>query len=218
LALLAFAVPGAVSAQASEQTLAWLDKADPVVMFTDSTRLNRVHFLEVCGLTCETPGMGPLTYGHCYAQEAGVLRIDATGDMITSDRHAALKEKALAFAKRYNNLVQESLDSSGKRHCPTTEQWDKYWGALEKLAEQIPAHPYASFVLGIGDPAFSHADFQLHVQDPVDLSLALYRRACALAIDSGILRRVRFLVTTGNINDNPTEHPGFACSRGTVAG
>jgi hypothetical protein len=201
-----------------ERQLAWLDRADPAAMAADSARTGRAHFLAVCGYACATPGVGTLTYARCYAGAATVVTIDPTGDVVASRRHAALKEKAGAFAARYNALTLTALDRAGRRGCPAAERWDEYWRALDSLAAQIPARPNYSFVIALDEGRAARGDFQLHVQDERDDVAALRASACALAPRFGIDGRVRFALTSGDINDHPKAHPGFVCLRGVVAG
>jgi hypothetical protein len=207
----------AVAQARQEQLLAWVEHADPVEMLADSTRAGHHHFLTVCGIVCFEPGIGPVTYAHCYAGVASTLTVDPTFDVVVSKRHGDLKDSVFAFAKRYNALLLKQLDAAGKRLCPSTERWDDYWRALDSLAATIPAHPYKSFVMAFGTPRSATSAFQLHVQDVRDLSPTIYERACALAPRFGIDGRVRFEVTTGNINDRPKHHPAFVCFRGAVA-
>lgn len=204
-------------ARAAERSLAWVDDADPAAMFADSSRAGHAHFLAVCGYACVTPGVGSLTYAHCYRRSASVVTIDRTGDVIESDRHAALKRKAAELAERYNALTVAALDARGRRDCPAAERWDEYWRALNAVADAIPARPYRSFVLVVEDRAFATSDFQLHVQEERHLIPALRERTCALAPRFGIARRVRFVVTSGNINDHPKAHAPFTCLGGAVA-
>jgi hypothetical protein len=214
LAAIAFRAP---AQEDIERKLAWVESADPVKMFADSSHVGHTHFLTVCGYSCFEPEMDALEYAHCYAGAATKLTIDPTGDVIQSKRQSQLKGELFQFAKRYNTLVRKELDRTGRRHCPVEERWDGYWLALDSLAKQIPAHPYESFVLATTMELRDRPDFQLHVQDERDLSREIYTRVCALSPRYGIVGRVRFAVTTGNINDHPRRHPEFACVGGNVA-
>lgn len=216
LVALAAAVLSACAQKPIEQQLAWVEHADPAKMLADSMRAGRVHFLTVCGFACGEPAVGFATYAHCYARVAGKLTIDPTGDLIQSKREDELKEKLFVFAKQYNTLLRAELDRTGRRQCPGGERWDAYFQALDSLARQVPAHPYVSFVLALKDVGGDRPDFQLHIQNERDLSPEIYQRACALAPRFGIVGRVRFTVTTGDINDHPKKQPGFSCSRGVV--
>jgi len=218
VAFLASSMVGCLRAQENaEHVLAWVESTTPAIMLADSTRAGHFHFLTVCGITCEEPGLGPLTYSHCYATAATTLTVDPTGDVLRSKRHGELKDKAFRFAERYNSLLRAQLDSAGKRGCSESERWDEYWHAIDSVARRIPAHPYQSFVIASVTNRNERGDFQLHVQDERDLSNVVYSRMCVLAPRFGITRPVRFDVTTGNINDHPKGHPSFTCSRGVVA-
>ena len=202
-----------------ESPLVWVESTTPAVMLADSTRAGHFHFLTVCGYDCWEPGLGGLTYFHCYASAATRLTVDPTGDVIRSRRHGLLKDKVFRFARQYNILLRAQLDSAGKRTCPAGERWDDYFHAIDSVVKGIPAHP--SVVI----PSTAHTnnrgevrgDFQLHVLDERDLSNAIFYKVCVLAPRFGITGRVRFDVTTGNINDHPRRHPSFVCLRGTVA-
>jgi hypothetical protein len=200
---------------ADERQLAWVEGANPGKMFADSVRAGRLHLLTVCGLGCAEPGVGTLTYAHCYARAVDRVVVDGTGDVIHSRRHQELKERIRAFAEQYNALVLTELDRTGQRHCPAGERWDAYWDALNALAEAVPGR-YRSFVTAVVELGPDQPDFRLHIQDERELSAKLYGRACALAPRFGLRGRVRFEVTTGNINDNPRRHPPFSCVRGRV--
>lgn len=212
-----FVCAGAARAQAPEQLLAWVDRADASRMFADSAHAGHTHFLVVCGYACYTPGLGAITRAHCYAGEATDVVIDPTGDVVMSARQDTLKAKAAALAEAYNRLTVADLDRRGLKQCPSGERWEDYWSALDSLAKTIPAHPYESFVLALTAGPRHHPDFQFHVQDARDLSAALAPTVCALVARYGIQRTVRFAVTTGNINDHPKVHPGFSCRAGRVA-
>jgi hypothetical protein len=222
LGLLATSIMSSLRAQTEvERRLEWVESTTPAIMLADSTRAGHFHFLTVCGFACEEPGIGALTYFHCYAGAATKLTVDPTGDVIRSQRHGQLKGEMYRFAQHYNILLRAQLDSAGKRTCPASERWDDYWHAIDSVAHRIPAHPYESFVIAsaadTNDRGEVRGDFQLHVQDEHDLSNATYFKVCALAPRYGITGRVRFDVTTGNINDHPKRHPSFVCLRGTVA-
>src|SRR5512142_631472 len=192
-----------------ERELAWIKSADAERMFGDDVRRNRLRFLVVCGLGCDTPEVGVITYARCYRQHAGTRTIDETGDLIVSDEHMRLKEMAEALAKAYNRRALAFLDSTGRRDCPVGEQWDELWDAMIAIAHSVPQHPYVTSILAYGIPK-EGADFQLHVPDPVDLTDSLKARLCALVPRFGI-DSIRLQVTTGDINHNPHEERPFAC-------
>jgi hypothetical protein len=203
------------SADLPERELAWIKSADAERMFGDDVRRNRIRFLVVCGLGCDTPEVGPITYTKCYRQHAGRRTIDETGDMIMSDEHMRLKHIAEALAKVYNRRALAFLDSTGRRDCPVGERWDDLWDAMIAIADSVPQHPYATSILAYGIPK-KGADFQLHVPDPVDLTDSLKARLCVLVPRFGI-DSIRLRVTTGDINHNPHEERPFACHGSSVA-
>jgi len=204
---------GSGSVHQQIESMAWLETADPVVMLRDSLAAHRVHFLQVCGISCFTPGVGLLTYEHCYKTAADIKTIDPTGDVIVSDRQDHLKRLAWRFANRYNQLLVKALDSRGARACPETEQWDSLWTALNDIARQLPREPNESFVMALPP---GPAQFQLHVQKAQYLARDLYAQMCRAATAHGIHGRVVFQVTSGNINDHPHTHNGFTCRDGRL--
>ena len=208
--------PARAQSDRGEADLEWVVKAPaPARMLADSLRRGRVRFLEVCGIACFTPGVGSVTYYKCYAAVAGISRADPTNEVIVSQRHDELKQRAFRFVERYNALLLDTLNRSGKRKCPPGERWDDYWHAVNSLAHALPAHPNHSFVTATAAAGPSERDFELHIQDTRDVSPKIYGGFCALAPTFGI-RRVTFSVTSGNVNDHPTRHRGFTCLAGKV--
>lgn len=215
LKVLLFALaPAALSAQGGARRLAWLATANPDSMFADSLRAGRVRFLRVCGYSCERPGIGELTYAHCYAMTVPTTTIDPTGDVAESTRHAELKAKAMSFAARYNALTKAEVDRRGLRRCPVRARWDDYWHALDSLAKEVPAPRYQAWVAATVRGRAKY-DFQLHVQDEPSVPRGVATRACALAPRFGILTKVRIRVTRGNV-EHPIELRVLACERGVL--
>jgi len=206
-----------VSACKPDDQLAWVRKADPARMVADDMRAGRVQFLQVCGSTCSTPGLGALTYAHCYRSTASTRVIDSTGSGIAPDAHADLKAQVARFAETYNRTLGTALDKSGKRTCGSKERWDDLWTAMNALARQVPQHPNATLIIAARDPGGSDDDFHLHVPDFVDLTRPLRERLCALVPQFGISGAVRFKVTSGDIKRQPVLWPYFRCLAGRVA-
>ena len=199
-----------------EKQLAWVDTADVGRMLWTSGRQKRYEFLEVCGMACFTPGIGYLTYSHCYPI-ARIHNVDRTYDVIESAEHHRLKTKAFQFAEAYNLAMVARLDSARERRCGDSERWDELWRAMADVGDSVPRHPYYTSVIAFGEPVLEQADFQLHVPDSVDLTPRLRAQLCELPPRFGIERPVRIRVTTGDINNNPREHASFRCERGRVA-
>src|SRR3989442_4388674 len=109
------------------------------------------------------------------------------------------------------------LDSAGRRACGHDERWDELWDAMNQVAESVPRHPYVTSILAFSQLEPSGQSFQLHVPDRADINDALFRRICELGPRFGIVKPYRINVTTGDINDHPTELPAFSCASGRVA-
>jgi hypothetical protein len=197
-----------------ERELEWVLQARPEHMLADSLARGRSQFLEVCGNGCMTPNVRLLTYHKCYSHAARVLRVDSTSHIIMSPRHGELKEQVYEFAKAYDSMLLDTLDSRGKRHCPPNERWDDYWHAIDSIAHAIPARPHQSFVLASTAVGHDARDFSLHVQDERDISNTIFAAICSLAPRYGLGGRITFSVTSGNINNHPKKHSGFACVGG----
>lgn len=138
--------------------------------------------------------------------------IDPTGDVIVSDEHDRLKLAAYRFAGEYNALLRVELDRRGMRACPAGEEWDSLWTALDKVAEELPREPNASFV----SAREGEADFRLHAQKAEYSDREVHARMCSLPPQYGIDGTVVFEVTSGNVNQSPEMHPGFECRGGAV--
>ena len=202
--------------QSVERQLAWVDTAEVGRMLATTARGKRHEFLEVCGFACFTPGVGFLTYSHCYPT-ASIRNVDRTFDVIQSAEHERLKDKASQFAEVYNLAMVARLDSARERKCNESEHWDELWRAMADVGDSVPRHPYHTSVIAFGKPGLDQADFQLHVPDSVDLTPTLRAKLCALTPRFGIENPVRVKVTTGDINNNPRQHPSFRCEHGRVA-
>jgi hypothetical protein len=59
----------------------------------------------------------------CYPDVAVVVA-DKTTEAVQSDRHAALKARAKAFAETYNRMMAEHLRAEGAGACPPPVDWD----------------------------------------------------------------------------------------------
>jgi hypothetical protein len=197
-----------------EQQLAWADKADPALMLAASIRAGQFQFLAVCWYSCTTPAVGVVTYSQCYRTIAKVHTVDPTGDVIQSAEHERLKNKAEHVAEDYNTRMMAWLDSTGKRTCPAGERWDELWRAMIAFGDSEPLHRFG--VTANGEPS-KGSDFHLHFGSLADLTTEVKGHLCSLPPLFGISRPVQFKVTTGDINHNPTEHPGLTCAQGKVA-
>ena len=200
-----------------EQSLSWVESADPSTMLAEAMATGRPSFFTVCALACVEPAIRHLTYARCYATAAGKRVIDPTGDMISSERHLQLKARAFQLATRYNTLLREELDRTGRRRCQPGEEWDDYWIALTSLGGTGRTERITVSALALGDTSRDRSDFELNFQSEPDTATVIFERACALAPRYGIVGAVTFDVTSGDKSASPKRHPGFICRNGVMA-
>ena len=202
-------------AQGVLRTMDWLDTADAGRMIEAAIRAKRFELLSVCGFECRPPHIDLAQYRHCYSRAANLRVIDATGDVVDSERHMRLKTRAAALASEYNRLLLTVLDSLGMRACPRGEDWDALHLALARLADSIPRRPRWSSVRN--PEPYEKADFQFHVPDEAEVGSALFAHICRLPPTFGIARMVHVVVTSGDNPLNPTRRRPLACRGGRKA-
>ncbi|MEN7344376.1 MAG: hypothetical protein AAAFM81_15600 [Pseudomonadota bacterium] len=135
---------------------------------------------QVCGFACSPPGIGYFYY-YCY-EDLPVETIDPTGDMISSDRHLELKERAREYASVYNPLALDYFDSIGRRTCPAGENWtEAIWQATDYV--RSVDDEYSSF----GAPETLEGNFSVSMRGPFDHD-ALMVSVCQLFLENGIER------------------------------
>ncbi len=96
------------------EKLQWLRTADAEVAFKKDLKASRIRFYQYYGYASLTPVVG---FDPCYSQ-VEVTPIEGTGDVIASDKHLFLIERARRFATQYNLLMKDHIDRSGLRSCP----------------------------------------------------------------------------------------------------
>ena len=102
--------------------LGWVEGADPAARAAEDRVRNRPHFLSVCSLGCAVVGVSEVTARMCYP-DVPVIVVDKTTEAVQSERHAALKKQARAFAETYNQRMAEQLRADGIGDCPPVD-WD----------------------------------------------------------------------------------------------
>jgi hypothetical protein len=216
-ALIAFTPGARATAQADVLTLQWPDTVSATSLFRSAIAANRFEFLAVCGYACGSPRVGWTQYRHCYSHVASIRTMDPTGDVIESNRHLQLKNRAWALADTVNQWVLRRLDSLSMRECPAGEDWDELFLAMNRLADSLPHDPFQSSAVAL-DPATDREAFQFHTPNPVHQTSGLRTRLCQLPHSFGIHRTVRIALTSGDVNDNPKRHGDVVCVAGRVAG
>jgi len=173
-------------------------------------------FLSICGIACELPGVGEMTYFRCYSGSASIETVRGTSDVIRSARHLRLQSKALILASEYNQLIARKLDELGKRTCPIGEQWDALLLALSGHVKRVTAEGSRAWVSGFDDPKSRGYDFRIHSRGGSGVGEATRATICEIVSQHDIQRLVRFAETLGDIESpHKTEH--FSCRAGKLA-
>jgi len=176
----------------------------------------RFRFLSICGYACELPGVGDMTYFRCYSGSASVETVDGTSDVIRSDRHLRLQNKALILASDYNQLIARKLDELGKRTCPIGEQWDALFLALSDYVKRVTAERSGAWVFAFDDPESRRHDFRIHSRGGNGVGEATRSSICEVVSQHGIQRLVRFAETVGDL-ETPQKTERFSCKAGQLA-
>jgi len=86
-----------------ERALQGLDLDDPAADMRANVEAGDLRPVGVCGFACLAPGYGA---GGATATRGADMRIlDGSGDVIRGDRHLALKRRAEAYARAYNQAL-----------------------------------------------------------------------------------------------------------------
>jgi hypothetical protein len=115
-----------------ESALSWVEKTDATSLLQDDAKQNRRRFLSVCGFACLVPGVGAINAERCYS-EVAVEIIRGTADVIRSERHSQLQQKAGQLARQFNILVAASERRAGRAACGEAVDWDAALTELGKL-------------------------------------------------------------------------------------
>ncbi len=135
---------------------------------------------ETCGFSCYPPGIGYF-YFYCY-EDLPIDVIDPTGDMISSERHLELKDRAQEYASVYNPLALEYFDSIGRRTCPAQENWTE---AIHQTTNYVRSSndKHSSF----GAPMTLEGNFRISMRSPFEQE-SLMASVCQLFLENGIER------------------------------
>ena len=200
----------------AKDPLDWIEHAEPAGMAKQDIAAGRFRFLSICGYACELPGIGEMTYRRCYSGSASVETVDGTSDVIRSDRHSRLQNKALILASEYNQLIARKLDEFGKRTCPIGEQWDALLLALTHHVKRVTGERSGAWVSAFDDPESRGYDFRIHSRGGSGVGNATRSSICEIVAQHGIQRLVRFAETLGDI-ETPHKTERFSCKAGKLA-
>jgi hypothetical protein len=213
---LAIAAVLLLTACSAKDPLDWIDHAEPARMAKQDIAGGHFRFLSICGYACELPGLGEMTYFRCYSASASIETVDGTSDVIRSDRHLHLQNKARILASEYNQLIARRLDELGRRTCPVGEQWDALLLALSDHVKRVTAERSRAWVSAFDDPKLRGYDFRIHSRDGSGVGEATRASICAIVSQHGIQRLVRFAETLGDV-ETPEKTDLFSCKAGKLA-
>jgi hypothetical protein len=117
------------------QELGWVEGADPAERVAQDRAQNNLRFLSVCSLGCAIVGVSDITVRMCYPNIT-VAIVDKTTEAVQSERHAALKKEARAFAETYNRLMADQLKASGGGACPPPVDWDAAYNEIVAVLDR----------------------------------------------------------------------------------
>ena len=90
------------------QKLQWLDAADPQADAAQAVKQNDLRLLGLATRTVNIPGVKKED-SYKYEQQCGVQLIEGISDVVRSDEHLRLMQKARSYALKYNAII--------KTHC-----------------------------------------------------------------------------------------------------
>ena len=90
------------------QKLQWLDAADPQADAQQAVRKNDLRLLGLATRSVNIPGVDA-SETLAYEQACGVHLIEGISDVVRSDEHLRLMQKARSYALQYNAII--------KQHC-----------------------------------------------------------------------------------------------------
>ena len=88
--------------------LQWLDAADPQADATQAVKQNDLRLLGLATRSVNIPGV-EADEMLAYEQSCGVQLIEGVSDVVRSDEHLRLMQKARSYALQYNAII--------KTHC-----------------------------------------------------------------------------------------------------
>ena len=87
------------------QKLQWLDSADPQADAEHAIKKNDLRLLGLATRAVNIPGVEKdLLYK--YEQKCGVQLIEGISDVVRSDEHLRLMQKARSYALKYNAIIK----------------------------------------------------------------------------------------------------------------
>ena len=90
------------------QKLQWLDAADPQADAEQAIRQGDLRLLALATRAINIPGVGEDESTH-YEEACGIQLIEGISDVVRSDEHLRLMQKARSYALKYNAII--------KLHC-----------------------------------------------------------------------------------------------------
>lgn len=90
------------------QKLQWLDAADPQADANQAVKQNDLRLLGLATRSVNIPGVDPDEQLK-YEEVCGVQLIEGISDVVRSDEHLRLMQKARSYALKYNAII--------KTHC-----------------------------------------------------------------------------------------------------
>ncbi len=87
------------------QKLLWLDAADPQADAGSAIAQGDLRLLGLATRAVSLPGVDPDEY-HRYEQACGYRLIEGVSDVVRSDEHLRLIQKARSYALRYNAIIK----------------------------------------------------------------------------------------------------------------
>ena len=111
LVLCALSTACATSSQTMDpyvQKLQWLDAADPQADANQAVKKNDLRLLGLATRSVSIPGISKADTMK-YEQHCGVQLIEGISDVVRSDEHLRLMQKARSYALKYNEII--------KTHC-----------------------------------------------------------------------------------------------------
>jgi hypothetical protein len=87
------------------QKLQWLDAADPQADAEQAVKKNDLRLLGLATRSVNIPGI-PQEQSLSYEESCGVQLIEGISDVVRSDEHLRLMQKARSYALKYNAIVK----------------------------------------------------------------------------------------------------------------
>ena len=89
------------------QKLQWLDAADPQTDAQQAIKMGDLRLLGLAMRSLTIPGV-EVDQIYVYEQKCGVQLIDGISDVVRSDEHLRLMQKARSYALKYNDIIKKA--------------------------------------------------------------------------------------------------------------